>query len=139
MVGSGLNQIWNTMQESYRMDMVPTGVKGSLNTGDVLTSAGANRIHCYRVTIKQEFAKIIDGFFNMYGYKVNSVRSVSDFLKSRTCRTNWNYVKTVNCNLEGEIPQDDLQKIKSIFNNGFTLWHNPATFLDYTQTNAIVS
>lgn len=134
MVGSGLNQVWNTMQESYRMDMIPTGVKGSLNTGDVLTSTGANRIHCYRVTIKQEYARIIDNFFSMFGYKVNDVKA-----PNITGRTNWNYVKTVNCNIEGEIPQEDVQKLKNIFNNGVTFWHNPSTFLDYSQNNTIVS
>lgn len=33
------------------------------------------------------------------------------------------------------VPQEDLQEFKAIFNNGVTLWHNPATFLDYSQNN----
>nr|DAM57460.1 MAG TPA: Major tail protein [Caudoviricetes sp.] len=35
----------------------------------------------------------------------------------------------------GDIPQGDLQVIKSIFDNGVTLWHNPQTFLDYSKNN----
>ena len=134
MMGSALRQVWDTMQEDYRMSIIPTGVKGSINSGDALTSAGANRIHCYRVTIKQEYARIIDNFFSMFGYKVNDVKT-----PNITGRTNWNYVKTVNCNIEGEIPQEDVQKLKNIFNNGVTFWHNPSTFLDYSQNNTIVS
>ena len=134
MAGSALRDIWNTMQEGYRMDMIPTGVRGSLNSGDIATSNGANRLHAYRVTIKQEYAQIIDKFFNVYGYKVNDFKT-----PNITGRTNWNYVKTVNCNIEGEIPQEDIQKLKNIFNNGVTFWHNPSKFLDYSQSNAIVS
>lgn len=131
MVGSGLNQVWNTMQESYRMDMVPTGVKGSLNTGDVLTSTGANRIHAYRVTIKQEFARIIDDFFSMYGYKINRVK-----IPNTNTRSNWNYVKTIGANIEGDIPEEYLNEIKAMFNSGVTLWHTSQYYLDYSRTNS---
>ena len=86
-----------------------------------------------RYNIKAQFAKRIDDYFSMYGYKTNSLK-----IPNITGRTNWNYVKTINCNIEGDIPQEDLQKIKDIFNQGVTLWHNPQTFLDYTQSNTII-
>ena len=66
--------------------------------------------------------------------KVNEVK-----IPNTTGRTNWNYVKTIDCNFEGDIPQMYLNKIKEIFNNGITLWHNGSTFLDYSQSNNIVS
>ena len=52
-----------------------------------------------------------------------------------TGRTNWNYVKTIDANILGDIPQEDMQKLKDIFNSGVTFWHNPNTFLDYSQSN----
>jgi hypothetical protein len=70
----------------------------------------------------------------MFGYKVNEVK-----IPNTEGRTNWNYVKTIDCNFEGDIPQMYLNKIKEIFNNGITLWHNASTFLDYSQSNTIVS
>ena len=85
------------------------------------------------MSITEEYAKIIDKYFSMYGYKVNDVKT-----PNITGRTNWNYVKTIGCNIVGDVPQDDMQKIKDIFNNGVTLWHNPNTFLDYSQSNNIV-
>ena len=68
------------------------------------------------------------------GYKVNSLK-----IPNITGRTNWNYVKTIDCNITGEIPQEDLQELKDMFDNGVTFWHNSATFLDYSQSNNIVS
>ena len=55
-----------------------------------------------------------------------------------TGRSNWNYVKTSRCYIQADIPQEDLQEIKNMFDNGITIWHNPATFMDYSQSNAIV-
>ena len=133
LVGNGIVGVFNTMQEQYRHSLQPNGVEGSLNTGDVTTVAKKNFIHVYTYTIKQEYARIIDKYFSMYGYKVNSVK-----VPNITGRANWNYVKTIDCNLEGNIPQEDLIELKNIFNKGITLWHNPNTFLDYSQSNNIV-
>lgn len=83
-----------------------------------------------RYNIQRQFAERIDKFFDMYGYLTNTVKIPN--LKNRP---NWNYVKTIGANILGDIPQYDLQAIKDIFDNGVTLWHNPSTFLDYSQNN----
>lgn len=85
------------------------------------------------MSIKAEFAKIIDDYFSMFGYKTNEVK-----IPNLTGRQNWNYVKTIDCNILGNFPQEDLQEIKDMFNNGLTIWHNTSTFLDYSQNNNIV-
>lgn len=125
--------MWNWMQEKYHHQLVPPSLHGSLNNGDVITSSGLNKFHFYKMSVKYEYAKCIDDYFTMYGYQVNSVK-----IPNITGRTNWNYVKCVGANIEGVIPEFYLNEIKTLFNNGITLWHNPATFLDYSQTNAIV-
>ena len=55
-----------------------------------------------------------------------------------TGRKNWNYIKTIGANIEGNIPEDDLNELKAIFNNGVTIWHKASTYLDYSQDNSIV-
>lgn len=124
----------NRMQRRTQAKFIPNQTKGNANAGDVVYSANILTFYSYIMTIKSEYAKICDDFMSMYGYKVNSVK-----LPNITGRTNWNYVKTIGCNIIGDIPQGDLMKIKSMFNNGVTLWHNPSTFLDYSQSNTIVS
>lgn len=132
-VASGIIGIANTLGEIYKESLTPPQIEGNINNGDVVTASGNNDFHFEVRSIKKEFAKLIDDFFSMYGYKTNEVK-----IPNITGRRNWNYVKTINCNLEGNIPQMDLQKIKEIFNQGVTLWHNSATFLDYTQNNDIL-
>lgn len=83
-----------------------------------------------RYTIKAQFAKIIDEYFDMFGYQTNRVK-----IPNINNRPNWNYVKCISSNIIGDIPEIDLLQIKELFNNGITLWHNPTTFLDYSQNN----
>ena len=122
------------MQLQNKRDTMTPQAEGNINSGDVTYSIEETTFTCYQMSIKQEFAQIIDKYFDMFGYKVNSVK-----VPNITGRTNWNFVKTIECNFEGDIPQMHLQKIKEIFNNGITLWHNPSTMYNYSASNTIVS
>ena len=132
-IGGGISDIYGAVQQDYQHSLVPNAVEGSVNSGDVTTMIGANRLHAYRIGITSEYAKIIDDYFTAYGYKVNSYK-----VPNITGRLNWNYVKTNNANIEGDIPEGDINEIKSLFNRGITLWHNPSTYLDYSQNNTII-
>lgn len=83
-----------------------------------------------RYTIKYQFAERIDKYFDMYGYQTNLLK-----IPNINNRPNWNYIKTVTCNIIGDIPETNIVELKSLFNSGITLWHNPSTFLDYSQNN----
>lgn len=81
-------------------------------------------------SIKAQFAERIDKYFDMYGYKTNQVK-----IPNLNNRPNWNYIKTIGANILGDIPQQDMEIIKNMFNAGITLWHNTSNFLDYSQNN----
>lgn len=132
-IGSGLTGIANSVSQIYQNSLVPDQVKGNTNSGEITYSALKNVFTIFRFSIRSEYAKIIDNFFSMFGYKTNLVK-----MPNLTGRQNWNYVKTIDANIVGNIPQNDIEILKSIFNNGVTIWHNPSNFLDYTKTNNIV-
>lgn len=132
LAGGGLAGIGGTMAEIYQHSLIPTTAKGGVNQGD-LNFADKLCFSVYKKTIKYEYAKIIDNYFDMFGYKVNDVK-----IPNITGRQNWNYVKTIDCNFDGDIPQTDLNIIKAMFNGGVTLWHNPANILNYSLSNNIV-
>ena len=134
MIAGGLGMISSSLLEVYNHSLTPDQAQGNSNAGDVTYSSGKIEVACYKMTIRQEMAKVIDDYFSMFGYKVNAVK-----IPNLTGRTNWNYVKTIGANIEGDIPEDHLNEIKAIFNNGVTLWHNSSTYLDYSQSNTIVS
>ena len=135
LVGAGaslIGSITDTMVKKYEASIVPDQAKGNANTSDLLL--GWERyftVDC--MSVRAEIAQSIDQYFSMFGYKVNSVK-----VPNITGRTNWNYVKTIGCYIDADIPQDDLQEIKSMFDKGITFWHNASTFGDYSQSNTIV-
>lgn len=132
-ITSTLSNTFEATQEIYRHKIVPDNVNGNVNSGDVNFELNLYGLEFKTMSIKNEYAEIIDKYFDMFGYKVNNLK-----LPNITGRTNWNYVKTVWCELEGDIPQEHLTILKGIFNKGITFWHNPTTMLDYTQSNDII-
>lgn len=129
-----LSGILGVAGSQYQASLVPDQAKGNTNSGDLAYSLAGCQVYFQSMNVRNEYAKIIDNFFSMFGYKVNEVK-----VPNITGRTNWNYVKTIGCYIKADIPQEDLKEIKDMFNNGVTFWHNPATFADYSQNNAIVS
>ena len=114
-------------------NMVSDQVKGNINAGDFVWAKYRSPFTYMPMSIKAEYARCIDEFWNQYGYKCNRVKT-----PNVTGRRNWNYVKTVGCYIGGNIPQEDMQEIKNMFDRGVTFWHNPATFMDYSQNNDII-
>ena len=114
-------------------NMTSDQVGGNLGAGDFVWAKYRSPFTFIPMSIKPEYARCIDEFFSQFGYKCNRVK-----VPNITGRRNWNYVKTVGCYIEADIPQDDLAEIKAMFDNGITLWHNPATFADYSQNNDII-
>ena len=136
-VGGGLNllrSVADVVNQHYQASITPDQAKGNANCGDINMAKTRFGFTFYPMSVKYEYAKICDDYMSMFGYKVNEVK-----IPNVTGRTNWNYVKTIGCYIKADIPQDDLNEIKSLFDKGITFWHNPSTFMDYSQSNAIVS
>ena len=130
MAVSGISEIGSTVGEIYQHSLVPPQAEGNLNSGDVTTTIGYNRFRIKRMTIRQEYAKIIDDYFTMFGYKLNTVA-----VPNTSSRSNWNFIKTIDVNITGDVPEEDIQKLKDLYNRGFTIWHTTTHFMDYSQNN----
>ena len=132
-IAGGAAMVANTLKEQYNHSLIPDQAQGNINSGDVQFSTGKMEVRAYKMSLRYEYAYIIDRYFTMYGYKINQTA-----IPHITGRRNWNYVKTIGANIQGDIPEDDMNEIKAMFNNGVTLWHNPSTYLDYSQNNDII-
>lgn len=130
---SGAMGVAQTLGQIYEHSLQPNSARGNVNGGDITVCSNKNTFIFEISGITNEYAKIIDNFWTAYGYKVNSYK-----VPNITGRRNWNFIKCNGVNIEGNIPQDDMQEIKSLFNNGITLWHHTNTFLDYSQNNDII-
>lgn len=133
MIASGVTQIASTLGEIRKADIIPAQAKGNLNSGDVTTGGGRNDFHFYSMSIKEQSAKIIDDYFTMYGYKTNRVKKPNMNHRERF----W-FIKTIGVNIDGAIPNNDLQTIKNCFDNGITFWRHTAQVDNYDVTNNII-
>ena len=124
--------IGQTIAKFEDMRAKPDDLRGAVS-GNAQLYAGKAGIYGYEMCVKYEYARIIDDYFTMYGYAVNDMKNPHD---SFNTRPNWNYIETREINIAGDLPDDDLNTLKAMFNSGVTLWHNPATFGDYSQNNA---
>lgn len=120
----------NMMAQIEKQSMLPDNASLSSSNSTLLGYELFDKNIFTRYTIKRQFAERLDKYFDMYGYLINTLK-----VPTIIGRPNWNYVKTQGANILGNIPQYDLQTIKEMFDSGITFWHNPETFLDYSQNN----
>jgi len=71
-----------------------------------------------RFEIDTRWRKILGDFWATYGYKCNELK-IPD-LKSRYY---YNYIKMYQANIYGDIDNDELTRIRQIFETGVTFWH----------------
>lgn len=129
---SGVAGISGAVMQMKQHQMTPPQAEGNINCGDVLTAMGKNKISIHAMTIKGEYAQIIDNYFHMFGYKVNRVK-----VPNKAHRSRFWYTKTIDVNIDGAIPNKDIQKIKDCYNKGITYWRNATEIQDYSLTNEI--
>lgn len=85
-------------------------------------------LYVYRPT--DEYKQKLEKIWSMRGYATNTI----DYPNLQS-KISWNYIQTVKCNIKGtNIDPNDLEKIKRVFDNGITLWHNKNVG-DYSQNN----
>jgi len=128
--GAGLN-VANSIGAFYEKALQPNPIHGTVSGGGNV-AIGTQNFTFYGKTIRAEFARIIDNYFDRFGYKVNELKT--PLLHTRA---NWNYIKTLEINVSGNIPNKDLSKIHEIFNNGITFWHNDNVG-NYSRANGIL-
>ena len=133
-VVSGLTGVANTLGQVHAHSLIPPQSEGNINSGDVTFASGNLRFSAYKMSIKAEYARIIDGYFDMYGYKVNRVK-----VPEKNHRESYWFTKTIDVNIDGAIPMEDMQTIKDCYNKGITFWRRPEVIQDYSIYNPIVN
>lgn len=129
----GVSAIANQLAQIHQMSFTPPQSKGNITSGDAVTAMGSNNMTFYGMSIKDEYIKIIDEYFSAYGYKTNRIK-----IPESNHRENWWYTKTIDANIHGQIPVEDLNKIKACYNNGITFWRTPENMMNYSLSNNIV-
>lgn len=128
---TALSNVSNVVSQSYKNSIAADISKGSFNNGCVNVARRTQQFYWGRCSVNAQQAKIIDDFFNKFGYACNKVK-----YPNTHSRPHWNYVKTIGCLIHGSVPADDSRKICNIFDNGVTLWKNGNQIGNYSLNNS---
>lgn len=130
--GDIAEKTFNNVTKISDLKHIPDSVSGKQsNIMNAIT--GYSGFNLKIKTVNPITAKIIDDYFSLYGYKVNTVK-----VPSRSNRQHWTYVKTVGCKVIGGCPTDDIIKIESIYDNGVRFWNDPYNVGNYLDNNGIM-
>lgn len=125
---AGANVVGSAGNTALRLQAIQAKMKDLANIPPQLVKMGGNSafefgnnftgVYVIKKQITDEYIKKLEDYFKMFGYKTNEVK-----VPNLNTRRSWNYVQTADCQITGNLNREDLEKIKSVFDNGITLWH----------------
>lgn len=105
------------MSEQKAHQFAPTGVVNLAQSDMIMLLSKRMRFDFYNVTVKREYAKMIDDFFSAFGYAIRRIKKPDIH-----ARAYWSYVKTCGCILNGCIPAQAKDDIINMFDRGIRVW-----------------
>ena len=133
MSGGGIGGIISgAFMEYYKASTASDISKGNFSNAGANCASGRQTFYGGRCSITSQYARIIDEFFDKYGYNVMRLQT-----PNLRVRPHWTYVKTRDCAMTGNLPASSKQNIKNIFNNGITFWKNASEVGNYNLSNSI--
>lgn len=125
---SVLPGIADALAQKHIASTLPPQNKGS-QTGVINMENNIHGFSFYNAQIREEYAIIIDDYFQKYGYATKKVK-----IPNVNVREHWTYVKTIGCTITGSLPADDESTICSIFDSGITFFKDEASFKSQSST-----
>lgn len=122
-VGSIVGTIGDVLKETHDTSEL-SGASG----GSVLWSQQILDTFVQVRQVREEYARIADNYFSMFGYKVCKLK-----VPNIATRPSWNFVKCSTVAIMGAIPADAEELIMSVLKKGVTFWKT--SFGNYTANN----
>lgn len=132
---SGMTKVLGTINSVNSASKLPNIATTGRPHNNLLTAMKENKFKFRARMLKAEYAETIDHFFTMYGYQTNKLKIPNVFDPNVEARPYFNYIQTVDCNIDGAVPDDDMKILKGIFNKGITLWNPAVPVGDYAYDN----
>lgn len=135
-VASGAGSVFSSVLPSIAKvqdtKAMPNQTYGQTQTDSLNPGIGRLKFSFYTMCIKAQFARIVDEYFDRYGYatKRNKVPNIN-------VRPHWTFTKTIGCTITGSLPADDAKSICNIFNNGITFWRSGYEVGNYGLDNTV--
>lgn len=116
---------------------MPSSSSGSMIGDGILAATNNYRIMFLKMQVREEYARSVDTFFDLYGYAQNKIMTVN-----RSVRPVYTYVKTAGANIH-QAPGGNtgansavISALSEIYDNGITFWKasSGVTIGDYSDS-----
>lgn len=129
MAVTGATQIASLLAQKADMAVQPPQSRGA-HSASVNVANGYHTFTAVFKSVSKETARIIDDYFSMYGYRINVVQT-----PVINARNHYTYIKTIDCQIQGQLCNEDIVKIESIFDKGITFWKRGDEVAEYGLAN----
>ena len=127
-----VSSVGNALISVEQHKIIPDSARGNTGNACAFYNNGYFDFVYFPKCIRYEFAKRIDDYFTMYGYKTLQTK-----VPNLYGRRSWNFVKCVDANLIDDIPVVAHNRIKQAFETGVTFWHTN-DIKNYALDNSII-
>lgn len=135
LTATGVN-IANSVAKVQDMKNAPDTMMGQFGACGLPMKQGRYGFTFEYCSIKTEFLRTIDAYFDLYGYATKKVK-----VPNIDVRAHWCYTKTNGCNIIPKtnrlVGANEIRAIKAIFNNGIRFWKNGDEIGNYALDNTI--
>lgn len=129
---AGAAMVGSTLKQMYQHSTAPGQMHGLASAGDTLAGGGLKGFRSYCRSIRAEYARIADDYFDKFGYATHRLK-----VPNTHSRPHWNYVKTINATITGSVPSDDMNTIIAIYDKGITFWKDGSEIGNYSLDNTV--
>lgn len=131
-VGNSVLQMQAINAKQQDISNIPPDIQKQGSNSAYFNGNNLGGITMIKKQITQEYMDNLSSYFSAYGYAVKRVKQ-----PNLHTRQHFNYIQTIESNIQGDISNDDLVKIRSIFDNGITLWHTD-DICNYNLENEVI-
>ena len=129
-LANGLPNVVNALQSMYTASIHADQFRGSANTNQSDVAHDLIGIYGHRAHIPEQQARMIDDYFEKYGYNVGRIGTIN-----RNVRPQWTYIKTQGCNIKGNCPASSVAFVKKLYDRGITWWRYGDNVGNYSLNN----
>lgn len=129
------NAINSLMAKKRDIQNTPNTAKLNASADGLNWANSTASIDIMEYFITADYLKRIDDYFNCYGYAQNKLMTGEE-LNNRINRKHFSYLRTVGCNIRGNLNDQDSVAIRAIYDNGVTTWDTLEDVGDYSIDNS---
>ena len=137
---SGVTGIANSIAGLNSSKNTPDQISGQASVSSLRTVQNRVGFKFFDMGVPYDDAKVIDGYFTMFGYAVKQLKVPNIKKVGAKLRPHWNYIKTLSCVIHSAagkgLPTEDEEAIAKIYDKGITFWSSIGNIGDYSLDNS---